>query len=464
MFELAIHSSGAYQVALHRLMSLVDFERIGGLAAPTLKLDLGRMEELVRLMGRPQDAAPVVHVAGTKGKGSVASLVESVLRAASLRTTLFTSPHLHTFRERLRLDGEPITEELFASLAERSWWAVEAMRGGPVGTPTTFEMLTAMVFDLASTERVDVQVLEVGLGGRLDSTNVADGRVAVITSLSLDHTAILGNSLEAIASEKAGIIKPGAQVVLSPQRSAAAGVVEEVARHRGADLVRLGRDVTWQAAGSDLSGQALRLRTPLAEYDLWLPLLGAHQRENAAAAVAAAELLYPTIRRAAVEQGVRQVRWPGRFQVLTQEPFVVIVDGAHNPHSLSRLREAVAEHVMPKRTLLVFGCSSDKDLDGMVREAAPMAPVVFTCRSRHPRAVPPERLAVAFNDLSIEAHARDDVASALASAQEEAEVGDLVLVTGSLFVVAEALEAWWGIEPELYSELDGAPRAGIVRL
>ena len=336
-----------YTSALRRLLSLVDFERMAGIGAPLLKQDLARVEELVHRLGDPQRCAPVVHIAGTKGKGSVAAMVASMLTAAGLRTGLFTSPHLYTFRERIRLDCKPVSEELFAHQLDRVWPAVEAMGvAGDDSRPTTFETLTAMAFDLFREQQVDVQVIEVGLGGRLDSTNVAHGDVAVITSLSLDHTAILGDALSQIAAEKAGIIKPGARVVLAPQPPEATEVVLSRCSEQGASVLRLGHEVTWRPGSFNLRGQELRVTTPIRAYDLSVPLLGDHQRENAAAAVAAVEALEIGVSADAVAQGLRTVEWPGRFQVLSTEPNVV-VDGAHNSHSMARLRQAALEYFSP---------------------------------------------------------------------------------------------------------------------
>ena len=213
---MTMHPPISYADALHRLLSLADYERMAGISAPAPKHDLDRMRDLAGRLGSPQDTAPVLHVAGTKGKGSV---------AAGLRVGLFTSPHLHTFRERIRIDGEPSTEAQFASALDRVWTHVEEMAArGPGARPTTFEALTAMAFDLFRTERVDAQVIEVGLGGRLDATNVVDARVAVIAPVSLDHTAILGDTVAQVAAEKAGIIKsPLWPDRSSPRRSRSSG-------------------------------------------------------------------------------------------------------------------------------------------------------------------------------------------------------------------------------------------------
>lgn len=445
-----------YGEALHRLLSLADLERIAGTAPQRPSSGLGRMRELMDRLGNPQHRAPVLHVAGTKGKGSVAAMSASILRSAGMRVGLFTSPHLHTFRERISLDGGPLGEQQFAETLDAVWPSVEAM--GPPGSderPTTFEVLTAMAFYLFAQEQVDAQVIEVGLGGRLDSTNVADASVAVITSLSHDHAAILGDTIEAIAGEKAGVIKPGSVVVCAPQPPEARRVVDTVAGEQGARLLHLGTDVTWEPGEHDLAGQSLVVTTINGSFPVRLTLLGAHQQENAAAAVAATTTLFPTLTQAVVEAGLRQVHWDGRFQVLSRNP-VVVVDGAHNAHSAQRLRETVQEYLSPARVLLVFGCSADKELTAMARELAPIASEVVACASRHPRSVSPSHIRGAFDEAGARAMSGGSVDDALELALASASANDLVLATGSLFVVAEALEYWRGLEPERYPELEAA--------
>ena len=450
----------SYADALHRLLSLADYERMAGLSAPAPKYDLDRMRELAERLGRPQDTAPVLHVAGTKGKGSVAAMASSILHAAGLRVGLFTSPHLHTFRERVRIDGEPSTEAQFASALGRVWTHVEAIGAPSTGArPTTFEALTAMAFDLFRTEAVDAQVIEVGLGGRLDATNIVEARVAVIAPVSLDHTAILGDTVAEVAAEKAGIVKSRSPVVAGPQPPEALEVIARAAAAAGAPLVRVGHEVTVEVREHDLSGQRVRIETAAGVYDAWLPLLGAHQAENAAVAVAAVEAIGLGIRPEAYVQGLAGVRWDGRFQLLRSAPYVV-VDGAHNPFSVSRLCETVRDYVAPERTVVLFGCSGDKDLDAMASELAGTAASAVVCASRHPRAMSPGRIAAAFRRAGIEAVEAADVGSALHAAQAQAGPADLVLVTGSLFVVAEALEAWFSIPGEHYPEFD--PQAALL--
>ena len=453
--------SSAYDSALHRLLSLVDVERLVGAGAPAVKTDLTRITELARRLGNPQRSTPVIQVAGTKGKGSVSAMTASILRAHGKRVGLFTSPHLHTFRERIRVDGEPVSPESFVAAMDAVWPHAEAMAEDGLGWPSTFEVLTAMAFETFRREAVDVQVLEVGLGGRLDSTNVADADVAVITSISLDHTAVLGRTVEAIAAEKAGIIKPGARAVVAPLCEEAAVVVARAIEERGAYARHVASDVTWEVRGHDLTTQSLTFTLGGETIDADVALLGAHQQENAATALAAVRALDPAISVQAIAQGMRTVRWDGRFQVAGRHPFVVF-DGAHNVDSIARLRQTVADYLPPGRLFVVFGCSSDKDLPGMAAEIAPAASIVITCASRHPRSADPHGAAVVFRRAGVAAEPRASVEQGLEAALVAAQTEDSVVVTGSLFVVAEALEAWYGQDAERYPEFN--PHAAAVRV
>ena len=459
-------ASASYETALRRLLGLADYERMAGTSSPVLKANLARMRELAERLGNPQRAVPVVHVAGTKGKGSTAAMIASMLKADGRRVGLFTSPHLHTFRERLRVDGEPLSDARFSRTLDRVWPHVSAMaEGSDEGSPTTFEALTAMAFELPASENVEVLVLEVGLGGRLDSTNVADAAVDVITSLSLDHTSILGETIEEIAAEKAGIVKSAVPVVIAPQVPKALAVLQARAHAMGARPLQIGQvgsdsgsGVTFDVRRSDLAGQSISVRTPVRTHDLQLPLLGAHQAENAAVAVAAAEAM--GVGPAAIAAGIADVSWPGRFEVLEPGPPAVVVDGAHNPRSMAVLRTAISDYLPPGPRILVFGCSGDKELAAMVDELRGVAAHVVVCASRHPRALAPDRVARGFAEAGIATSHAADVQRALGRARELCAGAGAVVVTGSLFVVAEAREAWHGIAPERYPELE--PRETAV--
>ena len=443
--------SGDYQSALAWVLSFADYERNPAAKYSSADFNLPRMEALLARLGNPHRASPVIHIAGTKGKGSTAALVASALSRAGYRVGLYTSPHLHTFRERMRIGQRLISEDEVASLVARLRPEVEALnQQGTVGQVTTFDLITALAF-IFFERRADVQVLEVGLGGRLDSTNVCQSEVCVITSLSYDHTHILGRTLPEIAYEKAGILKAGALAVTAPQAPEAMAVVEEAARSRGVPLTVVGRDVTWEMLQQDLDGQSVRIQGLRDSYDIWLPLLGDHQVENAAVAVATLELagrrglIVPAD---AIIAGFRDVSWPGRLQVLERRP-LVIADGAHNPYSMACLRDALREHFPFHRAFVIMGISADKDASGILREIAPLGCKLIAVRSRHPRAADPARIAAEARRLGMDATSDLTVADGLALARREAQPDDLVCATGSLFVAAEAIEAVRGIAPEV---------------
>ena len=363
-----------YRSAIDRLLSLVDHERTG-IPNPRQKriFDLGRMEAFLDRLGNPHKASKTVHVAGTKGKGSTAALCDAVLRAAGYRTGFYSSPHLHSFRERIRINSQPVSEEEFSRLVEQLWPAQEWIgKHTDLGNVTLFEFMTGMAFQCFADHQSDFQVIEVGLGGRLDATNVVDPDVCVITPVSRDHTAILGDSIAEIAFEKAGIIKLGKPVVVAPQVPEARGVILETCRERSATHVQVGKDVTWKAGASSIEGQDLTVKGMSGEYRLRMPLLGRHQLDNAASAVAALESLMAqghSISADAIRRGFESVVWPCRMEVLGRDP-LVIADGAHNDDSVNVLLDAVAGYLDYSRLLLVVGFSRDKSVSDMVARLA----------------------------------------------------------------------------------------------
>ncbi len=446
-----------YAEAIERIMGMVDYERPATIPGGRARYDLERIGALLEALGNPHLGIPTVHVAGTKGKGSVTAMAASMLEAVGYSTGLFTSPHLHTFRERIRVGGRPIPEDEFAWLVEELWPAVEEMRLSGHGRVTVFELLTAMAFCCFRERGVDAQVIEVGLGGRLDSTNVVQPLACGITSLGLDHTEVLGDTLAEIAAEKAGIIKRGVPVVCAPQRPEALRVVRDACEAQQSCLTLGGEDVRWSLESATLDGQSFTLETPRGTHRLAIPLLGAHQLENAAVAVGLVEALADSglhVGREAVEEGLRRVEWPCRLEVLRRSP-LLIADGAHNPHSAARLVEAVRSLVPGRRLTLVVGVSRNKDVDGVAYELSRLSPAeVVATRSRHPRSAQPELLAREFEAYGAAARTADSVAEAVDEATAAAAGDDVVLVTGSLFVAAEAREHALGIVPELYPVFD----------
>jgi dihydrofolate synthase/folylpolyglutamate synthase len=432
-----------YRQAEDYLLSFTDYEKIPGIAYTAANYDLRRMEKLLQPLGNPHLGTKTVHIAGTKGKGSTAAMIAKVLTTAGYKTGLFTSPHLHTLRERIRINGTMISQADFAALVTKLKPIVEKVnKEAAYGELTTFEILTAVVFAYFKNSKVDFQVLEVGLGGRLDATNVAKADVCVITSISLDHTEILGDTVDKIAAEKAGIIKPGCIVVSAPQFSEAAEIIKRVCRQKGARLIQVGEDITWQKTGGDLNLQTLAVKGKTGNYDLTIPLLGDHQLENAATALAALEALVylgAKISTKDIVQGFSQVNWPGRLQILSREPMVV-VDGAHNDYSMGKLVEAIKKLLHYNRCFVIFGTSCDKDIPGMARELKSLADTIIITSSSHPRAASTSTLTQEFTKLDMKIEVTESVSKALSKALATAQKTDLILVTGSLFVVAEAID------------------------
>lgn len=444
-----------YQQTLDYIYGFVNFETLPA-TRDAAHFDLRRVTQLLDALGNPHLTVKSVHIAGTKGKGSTAAMVASVLTAAGYKTGLYTSPHLSDLRERIQINGRLIPRSELGNLVRRLKPAITAVdRAATYGKLTTFEVLTALALSYFAGKKTDFQVLEVGLGGRLDATNVVTPEVSVITAISLDHTEVLGSSLAGIAAEKAGIIKPGVPVVSSPQAPEVMAVIEETARKHRAGIYRVGREVSWQALGYDLAEQRFRVKGLLDRYELAIPLLGLHQLENAAAAVAALEVLikggYP-IPRSRIISGLAGVRWPGRLEVLRRDP-LIIADGAHNRDSARRLGESLARYFglsQPgqkaagksrdrfSQAVLVMGTSFDKDVDGMVSELGPLFDRVIVTGSHHPRALSPGLLRDKLAEHHLEAAVAANVPAALSLATRGG--GSLVCVTGSLFVVGEARE------------------------
>jgi dihydrofolate synthase / folylpolyglutamate synthase len=431
-----------YEQALAFWFGHVNFEQRAP-APADLKLD--RMRALLRLLGEPHSRLRVVHVAGSKGKGSTSAMLAAVLRKAGYRTGLFTSPHLTRVEERFQVDGVPVTPgELAALLTD----VRDALGRAPLPAPPTFfEIATAVGFLHFVRRRVDCAVLEVGLGGRLDSTNVCLPAVAVITSISLDHTDLLGDRLAAIAREKAGIVKRRRPAVSGATAPEARAVIEQVCTERSAPLRQLGVDFRYRhepgrVTATDLVPARVQVTTRARAWpSLELGLLGEHQAANAAVALACVEELRGqgwTIPDAAVASGLREVSWPARMEVAARRPFVVL-DCAHNVASAVALVEALRASFPPSGRLLVFAASGDKDLAGMFRVFAPHFRHAFLTRyTNNPRGVPPEQLAallgaqggLGFTVCPTPAHA-------LASARAAAGPEELVCVTGSVFLAGE---------------------------
>ncbi|HHH41634.1 MAG TPA: bifunctional folylpolyglutamate synthase/dihydrofolate synthase [Chloroflexi bacterium] len=444
-----------YNEALDYLYSLIDYEKTRIARYDPKTLNLERVARLLEALGNPHRCYPTLHIAGTKGKGSVAAMCESALRASGVHTGLYTSPHLHTFRERIRVDGWPADPHAIADLVSRLQHLLPDHPG-----ITWFEAVTAIAFLYFAEMGVEFAVVEVGLGGRLDATNVITPQVSVITSLSYDHTYLLGDSLAQIAAEKGGIIKPGVPVVSAPQAEEALTVLMEIAEARQAPLTLVGRDWQWEFEEESLDWQRFTVRRiPAQPGDLsgpyQIPLLGRHQLDNATVALAALDLLREAglpLSQEAVQEGLSTVRWPGRFEVLDRT-IPLVVDCAHNGDSAAKLAAALAEWFPGRRWTFVFGASNDKDVAGMLTALRPVAARFLFTRSRHPRAADPTALAaVAGDDLPFETIA--DLPTALQRALLLAGPEEGVCATGSIFIVADARETWSWLTGHLLLEVE----------
>jgi len=437
-----------YSQAEKYLNSFVNYEQIPGITYAQPGYSLRHVEELLNRMGDPQLAVRTIHIAGTKGKGSVATMIAQVLSSSGYKTGLYISPHFHTLRERISVDGSLISEAEFAAAMAEVKPFVESMKqDSTLRQLTYFEASTALAFAYFQKKRLDFQVLEVGLGGRLDATNVvANPAVCIITSISLDHTQILGNTIGEIAREKAGIIKSGCWVVVSPQPEEAASIISDICREKKAKVIRVGKDVTWHKISGDLRQQSLTIDGRTNKYQASIPLLGDFQLENAATAVAALEILSSegfAISATDIAKGLARVKWPGRFQILQQHP-TVLVDGAHNVASMKRLVSNIKAYFANKRIFLVFGTSCDKDIPGIINELVPLSPQVIVTQTSHSRAAPLATLATEFTKRGIEPETGETVSKALSRVLSLADSKDIICVTGSLFVVAEALDYFSG--------------------
>jgi len=428
-----MNTETAYNKALDYLYSFVDYSLKHSSELAKAEFNLDRMFALMEELGNPQSTYPIIHVAGTKGKGSVSALCASALQAGGYKVGLYTSPHLLDYCERIQINGEPIKHEFMVELIEEMKPAV-----AKIPKLTTFEITTALGMLAFAKQGCNAAVIEVGLGGRLDATNIVMPKVSVITSLSYDHMAVLGDTLAKIAGEKAGIIKQGVPVVSAPQKAEALEVLERVGTLLNSNLTLIGKDVKFEYLTSSLDGQEFRIQNS----EFRIPLLGSHQIENAAIAYTALKTSGIPISDEAIQKGFSQVKWRARFEIARREP-PVIFDSAHNQDSFEKLRETLDTYFPDKMVYLIFGASEDKNIPGMFAEMKPKIKKLIVTRADHPRALELEKIIELAQQAGLESEAVSLVESALARALEFSEKdGSIVLSAGSMFVTAEVMAAW----------------------
>lgn len=431
-----------YQEALQYLDSFINYEKVDEYNYKA-SLKLERMKRLAALLGDPQRGTRSIHIAGSKGKGSTASYAYSILRCAGYRVGLYTSPHLISFRERIRINDELISEEDLARILTKIREVIDSLMRDE--RPTFFEVYTALSFLYFKEKRIDFAVYEVGLGGRLDATNLVEPLVCAITSLSYEHTEKLGFTLEEIAAEKCGIIKNDVICISAPQEKEALKTIEDICMERRSKLFLVGKNILFKEVESNENLNIFSVSGMFQEYPhLKTALIGPHQIVNAATAIGIIEalrfrdIIIPT---EAIRKGIEDAKWDGRLEVINKKPFIVL-DGAQNRASAHALAEAIKKIFIYKRLILVLGVSKDKDINGILEELMPISGSIVLTKSKvAERAMEPVKIKESAENISAGSKnivLTSNIDEALKKAKSIAETDDLILITGSLFVVGEA--------------------------
>ena len=455
-----------YNEAVEKVMSLADFER-NRTTHDHSSFHLERMSLLFDQYDNLHLKTPTVHIAGTNGKGSVAAMISSALSESGYLTGLYTSPHLHRVTERIRLNGVEVTEKDFAALVTETWPKIcRVSNHSKFGGVTTFEMMTLLAFVYFSHQKVDLQVIEVGLGGRLDATNLVNPEVSVITPIGLDHVETLGSTIEKIAQEKAGIIKPGTPVVMAPQVSQARKVIVDTALDIGAGLIDVVEKCEWSGSSNGPNRQKVKVKTEHKEYEYELGLGGKYQIENSATSIMALEELskkgYELFKSPAMlSNAFTKLDWPGRMEQIEFKGRQILLDGAHNELAIQRLVDSLVEADQSK-TIIVFGALIGHSLQPMMNLLKDLTPNLVAVKSRHPKAVSSQEIGMAAKSANINVLDIDkSVSSGIKLAIESYDENQKILVTGSISVVAEAREWLLGIRPELYKNIQIVEKPGI---
>jgi len=437
----------SYKQAKEFLLQTIDYEKLTQYKYDTSTFDLKRMEEMMAFAGNPHKKRMCVHITGTKGKGSTAIIIASILKELGLKTGLFTSPHLIYLGERMKVNNRMISQKLFVELINRLKPYIDRITlKTPILMPTFFEIVTAVAFLYFEKKKADISVLEVGMGGRLDSTNIILPEISIITPVGYDHTDRLGHTLNKIAYEKAGIIKEGVPVVSSIQEPESLSVISKTCKEKKSRLYLAGRDILINdikaAKRNGVYGTECEIRTWRNIYkNIFLPLIGRHQVENCATAIGALDVLSEIgviqADNEMVINALAKVKCPARIEVVSENPLVVL-DTAHTVSSMKILRESIKENFSFKKLIIVIGLSGDKDIEGVLREIACATDYLILTRTGNPREANPEQMAVTAKRFY---HKKPivikNIAEALKEAKKIAKKDDLICITGSFFLAGK---------------------------
>ena len=436
-----------YQQALDYIYSFIDYSLTRNLRYSAEKFNLVRMVDFMRLLGNPQNDYKVIHVAGTKGKGSTSAMLTSILNSAGYKTGFYSSPHMLEFNERIRIGDQLISNRQLVDLVNAVKPYVPKVK-----ELTTFEIITGMAFLYFSQKKVDFAIIEVGMGGRLDATNIVDPLLSIITSISHDHMKVLGSTLAKIAGEKAGIIKQGVPVVIASQKKSAEKVILEAAKEKGSQAVQSNLVYRIEQGAHSLDGQEFRF-IPNSNNDLgvsqssreyFMPLIGGHQLENARTAYTALQIIKGkgfNISEENIGDGFRKIDWPGRMEIISRDP-LIIVDGAHNRDSFRKFRKTMDTYLADKKKLLIFGASEDKEVELMLKQMQSSINELIITKAQHPRALEGEDIADKAKKLNIRYRITNCVEDALDAALQDSDNQTVILAAGSIFIAGAVKNVW----------------------
>ena len=431
-----------YSQALDYIYSFVDYSLTRNLRYSPEKFNLSRMEDFLGLIGNPHQDYKVIHVAGTKGKGSTCAMITSILTKNGLKVGFYSSPHMIDFTERIRIGDVQISHQQIVNYINMMDTAIRK-----VPELTTFEIITGLALKYFADSHVDFAVVEVGMGGRFDATNVIHPEVTAITSISFDHTKVLGKTLKKIAFEKAGIIKNGIPVIVTKQKTSALEIIKKIAKERNSRLVYVPNTYQAKSVMCSLNGQGFTIfKNGKKILEASIPLLGDHQLDNALTAFGCIEELKDqgiAINEAAISSGFCEIKWPGRFEIINKNP-LIIIDCAHNVDSVKKLRDTVLKYLEGKQIILIFGVSEDKDAAKMLKILQPLVKTMIITKSQHPRAMELNKIQDIAEMLTIPWIRKEDIKNAIGEALVISEEITAILATGSIFIAGAIKENFKG--------------------